>query len=145
MPTDKFWAGDEVLVSTPTRNYTVNDYQDFFEDIGFPIGYEMRKATQNLVYNLDPPQVETHCLYGMGLKTPEAFSYAKPKDFPDAQPAVVFGDGDGTVNLRSLQGFRRWLGKQKQPIFFQEVPGAEHVATLKHPAVINYIIDLLYK
>ena len=66
------------------------------------------------------------------------------KDFPDTQPAVVYGDGDGTVNLRSLQGYQRWIGKQSQPITYQEFPGAEHVATLKFQPVIDAILKLFY-
>lgn len=142
MPSDKFWDANETIISTPERNYTVKDYEAFFNDINFTTGYEYRKNTEKLVYNLDPPHVEVHALYGVGLKTPESFYYKKQKDFPDTQPAVVFGDGDGTVNLRSLLGYRGWIGKQKQPIFRKEVPGSEHVATLKNPAVVEYILNL---
>jgi hypothetical protein len=70
MPSDKFWSSDEILLSTPDRNYTVNDYKQFFDDINYPLGYEYREVTKNLVYDLQPPHVETHCLYGVGLNTP---------------------------------------------------------------------------
>merc|ERR1712071_713001 len=39
LPSDKLWSSDEILVETSTRNYTVHDLQDFFNDIGFPDGY----------------------------------------------------------------------------------------------------------
>ena len=144
MPSDKFWDSNEVIISRPGRNYTVADYEQFFQDLNFTTGYEMRKNTQKLIYDLKPPEVELHCLYGVGLKTPESFVYTKESQWPDAQPSVIYGDGDGTVNLRSMHGYKRWIGKQKEPISFQEFPGAEHVATLKHPGVINYISQLLY-
>ncbi len=142
MPTDQFWGPEEVILSTPNRNYTVNDYEDLFNDVGFPTGYQYRKNTEKLTYDLVPPHVETHCLYGVGLKTPESFYYKKQKDFPDAQPSVIYGDGDGTVNLRSMLAYRRWVGKQQHPIYFKEIPGAEHVQTLKNQAVIDYILKL---
>ena len=142
MPTDRFWSSREILVSTPLRNYTVNDYEDFFNDIGFPTGLQYRKDTSHLVYDLKAPHVETHCIYGVGLKTAESFVYKKQKDFPDAQPAVVYGDGDGTVNLRSLLGYKLWIGQQTKPIHVKEVPGAEHVQTLKNQAVVDYILQL---
>ncbi|CAF0721102.1 unnamed protein product [Brachionus calyciflorus] len=144
MPNDRFWTRDDILVTTPFRNYTVYDYEDFFNDIGYPLGNEMRKNTERLIYHFEPPNVESHFLYGTGLKTPESFTYLKPKDFPDSQPAVTYGDGDGTVNLKSLQGFKKWIGQTKYGIYNQEIPGAEHVATLKHPTTIEYIIQLMY-
>ncbi|CAF1643615.1 unnamed protein product, partial [Adineta ricciae] len=36
MPSVNFWGKDEVLVVTPQRNYTVNDYEALFNDIQFP-------------------------------------------------------------------------------------------------------------
>lgn len=142
MPSDRFWAKDEVIVSRPTRNYTVQDYEQLFNDINFQTGYEMRKNTEKLVYDLKAPQVELHCLYGVGLKTPEKFLFSKEKDFPDAQPSVVYGDGDGTVNVRSLRGHTFFQGQQSQPIYVKEFSGVEHVATLKYQPIIDYILAL---
>ena len=144
MPSDQFWDENEIIVSRPSRNYTVKDYEQFFKDLNYTTGYELRKNTEKLVYDLIPPDVEVHALYGVGLKTPESFIYKKEYQWPDYQPSVIYGDGDGTVNLRSLHGFKRWIGKQDQPISFKEVPGAEHLATLRHPDVIDYINKLLY-
>lgn len=144
MPSDKFWDANEILVSRPGRNYTVNDYEQFFRDLNYEDGYELRKNTEFLVYDMKPPQVELHCLYGVNLKTPESFIYTKESAWPDSQPSVVYGDGDGTVNLRSLLGYRRWIGKQSQPIAYKEISGAEHVATLRNQEVIDYILRLVY-
>ncbi len=40
MPSSEFWSSDEVLVSRPERNYTVNDYLQFFQDLNYEIGIE---------------------------------------------------------------------------------------------------------
>lgn len=54
--------------------------------------------------------VQVHCIYGSGLSTPEQFNWAKGY-FPDYQPAVVYGDGDGTVNKRSAEVCLNWNEK----------------------------------
>jgi lysophospholipase-3 len=41
MPSDTFWNEDEVLVSRPSRNYTVKDYKDFFNDVGYPVSFSI--------------------------------------------------------------------------------------------------------
>lgn len=145
MPSDRFWKSDEVLVSTPDRNYTVTDYEQFFKDLDHIDGYEMRQNTKDLIVELNPPDVEIHTLYGVGLKTPASFNWDKQKNFPDTHPSVEYGDGDGTVNLRSLHGFKRWIGKQEKPIYNKEFKGVDHIAILKSPDMIEYILELLKK
>jgi len=48
MPSQDFWSDKETLVYGPTRNYTVNDFKQFFDDIGFPDGYLMWEDTRDL-------------------------------------------------------------------------------------------------
>lgn len=68
LPSDKLWAKDEVLVSTPTKNYSVSNFYDYFQDIGFPDGYEMYKDTYSYQsIGLNPPGVEVHCLHGINV------------------------------------------------------------------------------
>lgn len=81
MPSDKFWGADEILVQTPNRNYTVNDYEQFFHDINYRTGYELRKNTKDLIYDLNPPEVEVHTLYGVDVKTPAGFIWNKVSFF----------------------------------------------------------------
>lgn len=38
MPSDQFWNADEVLVVSPSRNYTVKDYKQLFKDIDYETG-----------------------------------------------------------------------------------------------------------
>ena len=47
MPYDNYWDGEEILVYGPNRNYTVNDYRQFFTDIDHPTGYDIRQDTVN--------------------------------------------------------------------------------------------------
>ncbi|XP_034735476.1 phospholipase A2 group XV [Etheostoma cragini] len=136
------WPKDHILVQTPTTNYTVLDYKRFYSDIGFEDGWLMRQDTEPLVSDLRPPGVAVHCLYGSGIPTMEAFQYSDK--FPDVEPTVVLGDGDGTVNLRSGIQCRRWVGKQKQPVTVKELPGNEHVNMLLNMTTVSYIKTVLF-
>lgn len=102
----------------------------------------MRLDTEPLVTDLTPPGVVVHCLYGSGIPTSEAFQYSDK--FPDVEPTVVYGDGDGTVNLQSAMQCGRWVGKQKQPVMLKELPGNEHVNMLLNITTVAYIKTVLF-
>lgn len=129
-------------MQTPTTNYTVLDYKRLYTDMGFEDGYLLRQDTETLVADLTPPGVAVHCLYGSGVPTSEAFQYSDK--FPDVEPTVVLGDGDGTVNLRSAVQCGRWVGKQKQPVVLKELPGNEHVNMLLNITTVAYIKTVLF-
>nr|BAJ99511.1 predicted protein [Hordeum vulgare subsp. vulgare] len=142
MPSVHFWKDDEVVVVSPGRNYTVHDYKAFFDDIKYPTGYEYWVNNKDLLNELKPPEIEIHQIYGSQMPTPGVLLYNN-RTFPDLQPVVLPDNGDGTVNIRSLLGFKNWEGKQKQDIHSTELPGVEHLAILKHPTTINYIVQVL--
>jgi lysophospholipase-3 len=142
MPSTNFWDKDEVVVVSPQRNYTVHQYEDFFNDIQFPTGYEYWLNNKDLFDELKPPEIEVHQIYGSLMRTPGVLLYNN-RTFPDLQPDCLPDDGDGTVNIRSLRGFKKWEGKQNQDIHSLELPGVEHLAVLRHPMTINYVIQVL--
>lgn len=144
MPDIHFWKPSEVLVVTPEKNYTVADYKQFFTDMNFTDGYSMRMDTENLVRDLIPPEVPVHCIHGSGVATPEAFVFGKGQ-FPDTYPSQVDGDGDGTVNIRSLLGCLRWVGKQKYPVAHVALNGSssEHMSILSNTDARQYIKDVV--
>lgn len=144
LPSPYFWKPDEVLVKTRSRNYTYDQLEDFFKDIDFYTGWEMRKDAMPYIQNFKAPNVEIHCVYSTGLPTPELLVYDKT-DTPDGDPKVVTGDGDGTVNLRSLLGCTYWRNQQKKPIYTYEVHDAEHLAVLGHPSTVDYVVNALTK
>lgn len=140
-PNANTWPADKVLLQAPNANYTVKDYQRFFQDIDYPEGWEMRKDTESLVSALEPPGVAVHCLFGSGVPTAEAYQYAT---FPDAEPTkVTYGDGDGTVNLLSSTQCKRWVGKQPYPVKLVELPANEHVNMLLNQTTVAYIKAVL--
>lgn len=84
MPSDQFWDETEVLMSNGAKNYTTKNYYELFTDINYMTGYEMWKDTSNLTHALTPPEVEVHCIHGVGVNTMEHLEYKVGK-FPDHQ------------------------------------------------------------
>ncbi|XP_053555507.1 phospholipase A2 group XV [Bombina bombina] len=140
LPYNNTFPLDKVFVSTPKANYTIQDFQRFYKDIGFPEGWLMRKETEELVSSLTPPGVSVHCLYGTGVDTPDSFFYDA---FPDKDPRVVYGDGDGTVNVVSALQCKKWQNRQKQVVSLVELPGNEHISMLSNVTTISYIKQVL--
>lgn len=61
-------------------------------------------------------------------------------------PTLVTGDGDGTVNARSLRSCERWSGTKAQrekTIHSVELPNVDHMGILSDKRVIQYILELL--
>ena len=85
----------------------------------------MVEDTKDLIAGLKPPGVEVFCSHGSKVDTTERVVYppgAFPTDtshssklenkegvegkfwpFPSGSPELIKGDGDGTVNIRSLE------------------------------------------
>ncbi|XP_023240594.1 group XV phospholipase A2-like isoform X1 [Centruroides sculpturatus] len=137
LPSNQFWKQDEVLSYTPVSNYTVSNYYKFFQDLKYQTGWDMWLDTHKLIHNLESPGVEIHCLYGTGLQTISQFYYKDMDSFPNSYPELEYGDGDGTVNVRSLRGCLRWTN-----IFYREYKSIDHMKILQHPPVLDYIRNL---
>lgn len=146
MPSPELWSPDEVLVKTPERVYTVNDYDDFFKDIGFPLGIKLRKLVKDRIYPLSAhaPHVPMHCLYGTGVHTPASYIFGHKGEFPDRQPEVVYGDGDGTVSLRSLEACGTFSQQQDYGVTLKGYHSVDHEGILSDTNVLNYIKSVLF-
>nr|XP_040135245.1 phospholipase A2 group XV isoform X2 [Ictidomys tridecemlineatus] len=140
LPYNYTWSPEKVFVHTPTTNYTLRDYQRFFQDIGFEDGWLMRQDTEGLVETMVPPGVQLHCLYGTGVPTPDSFYY---ENFPDRDPKICFGDGDGTVNLESVLQCQAWHNLQEHQVSLQELPGSEHIEMLANATTLAYLKRVL--
>ncbi|XP_022914127.1 lysosomal phospholipase A and acyltransferase-like [Onthophagus taurus] len=141
MPSSHFWQKDEVLVETDIKNYTLANIEEYFIDVDYPDGWEMYKDTQPHSLSLGAPGVEVHCLYGTDVPTVEKLIY-KPGKFYDT-PSFVNGDGDGTVNRRSLEGCMSWVKQQKQRVYARPLPKVDHMSILSNPNVLQYIANLV--
>ncbi|KAL1373807.1 hypothetical protein pipiens_020432, partial [Culex pipiens pipiens] len=142
MPSPLFWKPDQVLISTASRSYTVNDYQAFYEGINHPEGWEMYKDVMPYIQDFSPPGVEVQCYYGSDVNTIERLDYGSSSDLTDT-PTPVFGDGDGTVNLQSLEACQMWIGQQDQLVNATKYPKADHMGILANVDVLRDVVTLL--
>ena len=142
MPSDEFWRPEEVLVVSPSKNYTIKDMKQLFADINYTTGYMMWEDTNKLINPLKAPGVELHCLHGINIPTPVQWVYTN-ETWHEGQPMPVNGDGDGTVNLRSLRACLKFQKQQKQPVVHKEFNKAEHTKILSNAEVIKEIGKIL--
>ncbi|CAK9799552.1 Phospholipase A2 group XV [Anthophora plagiata] len=142
LPSKLFWKESEVLVQTQQKNYTLSTLRDYLIDIGVPNAWEFRKNNEKYQLDFTAPGVEVHCLYGNSVDTVQKLYY-KPGISIEGTPQLISGDGDGTVNLRSLEGCKHWQGKQKRKIYSQVFPGVNHMNILKDTNVLSYIRTVL--
>lgn len=98
----------------------------------------------NLDYstNFRAPDVEVHCLYGSNKKTVERLQYKKAKVFEET-PSLVYGNGDGTVNSRSLEACTSWKHLQNERITAVELRDSDHMGILADQRAIDYIVNLM--
>ncbi|KAB0798285.1 hypothetical protein PPYR_09278 [Photinus pyralis] len=142
LPSPYFWHQDETLVQTEHKNYSLRNLQEYFKDIQFMDGWEMKKDTDPFRINITAPGVEVHCLYGINVPTVEKLYY-KPGAWLDGYPVLINGDGDGTVNRRSLEGCMLWQRMQKQPVHVVPMRNVDHMQILNSGSVISYITNLM--
>ena len=95
----------------------------------------------NYFKELTPPGVELYCIYSHGMPTTEQLVY---KNFPkDEKPVRKCGNGDGTVNIRSLEICKTWSDKQRKPVFTKSFEKLDHNNILKDEQVVEYVKDIV--
>ncbi|XP_072989688.1 lecithin-cholesterol acyltransferase-like 1 [Typha latifolia] len=134
-----------VMSSNGGKNYSAMDMAEFLKDIGFGEGvgpYEGRILP--LVEELVEPEVPITCMVGHGVDTAEGLVYGMGGF--DVQPDVVYGDGDGTVNLNSLLRLEsEWSGSASmgQDLKVIKFRGVSHAGILKSPAAHKEIVRVI--
>ena len=137
--------GNRVLISTPAKDYTANDYEELFRKIGYTNGYRFFQGVQGINPNYPAPNVPTYCFYGDKVSTPLKFTYSK--NFDDGhtsavgwEPKVTNGDGDGSVNVESARVCHRWSSMPSKYSFkYNAIHGAEHTAIVRNSKVLAEI------
>ena len=153
LPKPSVW-GDDIIVKTnyKTKSYKAKDYKKLFKRSGYKNGYKMFKGVQK-IDSTKYPDVPTYCFYGKDKKTPEILSYKYGKiDFwkkalkmdpiKYEKPKISYGDGDGTVNLKSLHTcVDQWEGKTNfEKMDFKDVG---HTSIVKKKEVLKEIAAIV--
>ncbi|OZC12453.1 Lecithin:cholesterol acyltransferase [Onchocerca flexuosa] len=142
-PNYNIWSKDEVFATVSDKNYTLKNVEEFFQDINYEVGWYQYQNTAYLLGNFKAPNVAIHCIYGYDIETPELFQWS-PTWFPDYQPHTIYGDGDGTVNLRSLEACKKWIGKNGgKKISTYAIKDGEHVEIMSQESVIKLIKNIV--
>lgn len=128
---------DRILVQTPSKNYTLNNLDDLFVEANLTDQKEMWHDTRDIAVNLKAPNVELWCLYGSGVDTPSKIIYDDA--FEKNKYHEIQGDGDGTVNIESLQACELFAKEQKKRIYTKEFPNVDHITILRGPDAANFI------
>ena len=133
---------DRIVAATDKKNYTTQDYMDFFEDIKFAQGYPQWKRLQHLTADFQFPGVNTSHFYGTGVKTPRTMRWPD-SDF-DKPPQIDYErDGDGTVHGISLRAPNdKWAKFSFQT---HELDRESHVGVLKSRKFLKALVHLLHR
>jgi len=100
VPPAAFW-GDQVFVSTPTKNYTMSDIGELYPLFEAEVSLEIYQGVYNYT-TLQDPGVKVYCYYGYNISTLFTISY-NATDYSNAQPSSsTFLDGDNTGAAYSL-------------------------------------------
>lgn len=64
--------------------------------------------TKEITWELNAPHVKTYPIYGVKVDTPSRYIYDTDHDFNIVTKKIEYGNGDGTVPLRSLEAGNSW-------------------------------------
>ena len=130
---------DGVIVSSPFKNYTIDDYFELFQDARLKTftlqWYRVKDLTLwNENNQLADPNVTVYPIYGNGVDTTEQLVYSSAA-MEEEPSKITSSKGDGVINLKSLQAGNSW-DKAQPPL---ELEGVSHVGILSEDRAIQYI------
>ncbi|KAM0909925.1 hypothetical protein ACQ4PT_014515 [Festuca glaucescens] len=122
--------GHDPIIITKHRNYSAYDYPDFLAALGFSLKgvSPLTKLPPPTDMRIDAPMVPTTILNGVGIETTKQVIFWDGNF--DVSPELVYGDGDGVVNLNSVLAFTKELERQQvsENILFKfvKIPNVTH-------------------
>ncbi|XP_047321530.1 lecithin-cholesterol acyltransferase-like 1 [Impatiens glandulifera] len=141
MPNPRIFGRNKTLVITPKSSFTAFDIERFLVDIGYLEGVRPYKTRiLPLVERLKAPQIPVTSVIGYGVNTPETLFYGD--DGYDKQPDIIYGDGDGTVNLVSLLAAEsEWREERNQSHKVIKLSGLSHTDVLSAKIALSEIVE----
>ena len=140
--------GDDVLVSTPSKNYTASDYKELFSTVDYTNGDKFFKRIQLINPNHPAPNVPTYCYYGDKVDTVMRLTYdtdfVPGKSVVNLDYDITYSDGDGSVNSVSSRVCLKWSSMApKYPFKAKTYAGVRHADMLKEIGVLNEIAAIV--
>lgn len=112
------WTQDDVIVQTPSKNYTAFDIAELLADVDQAKNVDLYKylSSESDLAALAAPGVDTYITYGTGTPTLNGITFdadfKKGKAAPTTGVTAATEDGDDLVPARSSVRGKRWAGAQ---------------------------------
>ena len=108
LPNRYVFDSSDVLIQSQNWTITIDNLYNLFDLLNLPTAKYIYNDTKNLLgQNLDHPGVNITCVYSYGLLDKKTAYFDREEDFP-FNPRWTWEDGDGLVNIKSLQSCLRW-------------------------------------
>ncbi|KAI1287277.1 Phosphatidylcholine-sterol acyltransferase [Halotydeus destructor] len=139
MPYTKSFDG-VALVETPTRNYTVNDYKDFFAALDYPDAYEQRLDVENVLGDSfrSPGEFPVYCVGGVGFNSLVRAVFDSELS-RSAKFTAVYDDGDGFVDSNSMRQCKHFADGSTR--FTYKEFNLDHMEIIQKSQSVNYIVS----
>lgn len=153
--TDGTFGPKQVIVSSSVKNYTAYDIAEIIDAEGLDNMLQIYKEVSPLLIGegFAAPGVDTYIVYGFNVTTHCGLLYDKPfeKGVEPPAPYDLYyrcnDDGDGTVNLNSLQrAGLTWASDARQHGFVLNVTRfihMEHMAAVHDTRVLDFLSALI--
>lgn len=130
--------GDRLILKTDDVNYTANQYLDIFR---FSDCEECFTNYHDMIRpNISFPRVNITCIYGSGFPTPDYFEYDSLNHFSE-----INGDGDGAVNLFSLEHCKKWVNlNDNYDVKIVHIPKLQHRDAITKGGQVKKILRAVY-
>lgn len=135
-----------VLVETASKAYKFDNLDELFRDSKMDDQFEMWLNVRNYTRDLQAPNVELWCLYGVGVATPTKVVF-EGELLESRSTQVKSGDGDGTVNLESSLACADFAGGDgdRYQVHLRPFKAMSHVGMLRSKEVAAYIVEHIFK
>lgn len=130
------WTGDLCCErhECPTKEYHASELPELFRLIGREESAQMMEHALTHGSTSSDPGVPVHCIFGYNVQTFSALAFSTTEDMDAA--IVTLGNGDGTVDLNSLEVCTRWASTEK----VYKLPGLGHTGMLGTKQVLDVIM-----
>ena len=108
LPNRYAFDSSDILIQSQNGTISIDNLYNLFDLLNLPTAKYIYNDTRNLLgQNLDHPGVNITCIYSHGFLNKKTAHFDREEVFP-RNPRWTQGDGDGIVNMQSLQSCLFW-------------------------------------